>query len=501
MLLPVQVTTLNFFWKKVFIRISPTKLIEMSNWEEIYLDFDSNELAQQINQIKGVIVGFNVNIDKIIEVNPEVLRNILSAAEYKISYQKEENLTTIDNIEDFFFFLLQAIAGGKADEKLLFSKDVHLWIENEFDIKQTKLGGQAGIMANLLRRMEVKQILLSLPIFDKTLLKLLDSSIQVIVKENNDYTIKPVENVESNETSPIVHYVFEFKEGNYTVYDQIIECKRANRFIVSYDLVNSQLKIHKGFYKYSEDNVHHYSLAIVSGFHLVNPNLDPSKTHLDLIKPVSDLIAKWKLSNPELTIHFEVAATEEIQLKAVIISEIIPSVDSIGLNEQELLDFIKIIDSSTYYLLKKEISAVNLFKGLLSLLREYPHLRIHLHYLGFYLVLSSPITKEQARKRRKSLIYASIHAAKKVELCETVLNDISSDFNYTISKEGKEQLISLDKHLSIEYEGGSDFFKSGYFTATDFTLVGIPSIVAKKPKSLVGLGDTISLISVLFDNI
>ena len=228
---------------------------------------------------------------------------------------------------------------------------------------------------------------------------------------------------------------------------------------------------------------------------------DASLSLLILHINFSKLLIKWKLTNPELVIHFEVAATKDNQLKQTIIDEILPSVGSIGLNEQELLDFLELIDPSTYLILKDDMSAVNLFKGLLSMLRRYPHLRIHLHYLGFYLVLSSPITKHQVQKRKRSLIYASLNAAKKAEKGELEFNNILSDSHYMVSNAGIEQLIALEKYLSTEVEEESNFSRSGNINTPTFTLVGIPTIVIKKPKHLVGLGDTISLISVLFDNL
>ena len=472
----------------------------MSNWEEIYLNFDSESIAQLLSKVKGVIVGFNVNADKIIEITPEELNQVLSKSEYTMELLKDRDIEVINNIEDFFFFLIQSIKEGKADEKLLFNKKIHQWIENTFSVKHTVIGGQAGIMANLLKKIGVKQVLLSLPSFDESLLKLLEPSLQVIIEENETYIKKPVKDIKGDEFNTTLHYVFEFKPGLYHIYDKIIECNRSNRFIVSYDFLNSKLEIDKGFYKYSQENIQNYSLAILSGFHLINPNIEPTKTYLDTISPVSELIMKWKESNPDLFIHFEIASTKAIQLKQLIIDKIIPSMDSIGLNEQELLDLLQIIDSTTYSLLREDLSAINLFKGILCILRIFPHLRIHLHYLGFYLVLSSPITEPQIHRRRNSLILASHNAAKKAEKGEIESYDILLASDYLVSNEGIKQLIALENYLDKEFQVKSNFSQNGFFNTPNFTLVGIPSIVVETPKHVVGLGDTISLISILFDH-
>ena len=328
----------------------------------------------------------------------------------------------------------------------------------------------------------------------------MEPSLQVIIEENETYIKKPVKDIKGDEFNTTLHYVFEFKPGLYHIYDKIIECNRSNRFIVSYDFLNSKLEIDKGFYKYSQENIQNYSLAILSGFHLINPNIEPTKTYLDTISPVSELIMKWKESNPDLFIHFELASTKAIQLKQLIIDKIIPSMDSIGLNEQELLDLLQIIDSTTYSLLREDLSAINLFKGILCILRIFPHLRIHLHYLGFYLVLSSPITEPQIHRRRNSLILASHNAAKKAEKGEIESYDILLASDYLVSNEGIKQLVALENYLDKEFQVKSNFSQNGFFNTPNFTLVGIPSIVVETPKHVVGLGDTISLISILFDH-
>ena len=473
----------------------------MSNWEEIYLNFDSDNINQLLNQVKGVIVGFNVNVDKIIEITPEVLKQVISKSNYITDFLQEKDLAVISSIEDFFSLLIQSIKESKANEKLLFSKKIHQWIENTFSVKHTTIGGQAGIMANLLKKMGVNQVLLSLPSFDESLLKLLDPSLQVIVEEKNNYIIKTIKDIHGIELNTAIHYIFEFKPGLYTINNKKIECNRSNRFIVSYDFINSKLEINEGFYKYSKEHIQNYSLAILSGFHLINPDIEPTKSYLDTISPVSKLITKWKKTNPELLIHFEVASTTDIKLIQLIVDEIIPSSDSIGLNEQELLDFLQIIDSQTYSSLRKDLSAVNLFKGMLSILSNFPHLRIHLHYLGFYLVLSSPIKEQQIQRRKESLIFASLNAARKAEKGEIEFCDILPVSTYQVSKEGIKQIITLENYLDQEFQVVSNFSQTGYFNNSNFTLIGIPTIVIEKPQQVVGLGDTISLISVLFDDL
>ncbi|MCK5159265.1 MAG: hypothetical protein KAR08_08920 [Candidatus Heimdallarchaeota archaeon] len=473
----------------------------MKIWTEAYLDVISEDLEPILKRTKGVLVGFNVNIDKIIEITPEVINTVISKQKYQINLQEKRASKIVRSIEDFFYFLFQSLKEGRADEYLIVSNQISMWIERNFSVKDVKIGGQAGIIANLLKKINVNQILLSLPIFNKELMKLLDSSILVVSETGERLSLEEVKNIDEHESNPIIHYVFEFTEGRYSFGDKIVECKRSNRFIISFDLVNSILKIRDSFYNFSIDNIRNFSLAIVSGFHLVHPEVHSQKTIDMIIKPARDLFQKWKKLNPDITIHFEIAATNDKDLRKKIIDTILPFVDSIGLNEQELLDFIEIIDPTTYLLLKGNLSSVNLFKGIRKISSKFPHLRIHLHYLGYYLTLSPPISKELVSRRKKSLLLASLFAAETADKKVITSKEDILNVQILVSSKGMNELHKLEAYLNEEYNKISIFAEEGWFTTPSFTLVSIPTIMVNSPKQLVGLGDTISSISVLFDNI
>jgi ADP-dependent phosphofructokinase/glucokinase len=468
----------------------------METWKKIYLEA-SKSIDDDSIRSKGVILGFNVNIDKVIKITPEILSNIPQTTRVKNRLSGNSSPKVITNIEELLICLLQSINEGKADEVLISSDEVAIWIEEHFVISRTLLGGQAGIMANLLRKIEVNPVLLSMPISSPNLTKLLDSSIIDPITSYDKFQLESKN--ASEKIEPITHYVFEFSKGQYSVGDRIINCERSNRFIGSYDKINSLLMFSEEFSEYSINNISNYTLCVIAGFHLINLGNSSSKSYAEFFEPVLSLIRKWKERKPSLIVHLELAAVKDGVLKQAIIDNLFTVVDSIGLNEQELVSFLHCIDKSLSISLHSTMSSINIFKGMHAIFSKYPHIRLHLHYLDYFLLLSPLISEESALMRKNSLVISSLFAATKAKngsidrLSDTKLID------YNISKKGLEELQNLENYLVNERDGDNSFINNGYIQTKSFTMVGTPTIVVPSPKYLVGLGDTISLVSLLYE--
>ena len=468
----------------------------MKTWRNSYLEAAKSASSTIINS-KGVLLGFNVNLDKIIEINPEVFASILRETEGIDVLQDEQLPSKITSIREFFACLLHSIKEGKAHETLISSEAVAKWIENTFTISRIVIGGEAGIMANLLKNVEITPVLLSIPTPSTKLRELLEPSIIVPFNSSTDFSLKSEDKVEQIEQ--ISHYVFEFSEGQYSVGDKVINCLRSNRFIGSYDKINSLLAFSDEFREYSESNILGFSLGIISGFHLIDTDLSPSKSFSEILEPVLRLIKKWKERNPSLILHLELAAVNDAELKQQIVRNFFPIINSIGLNEQELLSYLSAVEASLSNHIQSEMSSINLFKGLYAIFSKYPHLRIHLHYLNFNLLISPPTSDESVNLRKNSLIISSIFAAIKAKNGHIKgIKDIT-DIEYNISKTGLEELRKLDTYLMHNFNTEETLTKIGYARTESFSVFGIPTIVVPSPKQLAGLGDTISLMSILFE--
>ena len=108
---------------------------------------------------------------------------------------------------------------------------------------------------------------------------------------------------------------------------------RANRFVVHSDFLNMMLTSLDSFTL----ALHHFepSLVIISGLQM----MDNFPLTLDLRTQNMKKIAALLSSLPSSTkIHFEMASFTEIRFLSELIEYVIPYVDSLGMNEQELAD-------------------------------------------------------------------------------------------------------------------------------------------------------------------
>ena len=470
----------------------------MENWLDTYLKM-LNSKPFAIEKKKGSLIGFNVNIDKIIAINPaKILQVIPTEIIPRLDFDKTPP-SSVETLIDFFSCLFHSIKHGKADEVLTESQKLSNWIEEVFEIMKVKIGGQAGIIANLFSKLGLKKILLSLPVLDNSLTSLLEPNILTITMDKSGHSITPISKINNTEDEPIIHYVFEFTPGTYVIGDQKIVCKRDNRFILSYDKINTQLRFNEGFMDYCEEFLSEYSLAIISGFHLISQQEGSSQSFYDIIAPVETMLKKWKVTNPLLYLHLEIASTKDVKLRKTIIEVLFPLVDSIGLNEQELISFIEIINPKFASELRKNMSSVMFFKALNEILQHYPNIRIHFHYLGYFLILSKPIDYKKAQMRKQGLILSSLFAARNAEGREfTTFGDIHN-VSLNIAINGYEDLKKLHNYLQSHFSTKESLHEDGLLFTPFFSLIGIPTIIVDNPKELVGLGDTISSVSILYE--
>ncbi len=467
----------------------------MNYWKQQYTEAKTH-FQTSLSRIKGVILGFNVNLDKIIEITPEILEEILLNFEFPNLFLTKSSPSEINSIEDLMCSLINAIKTGKADESLIFSEEICVWIEDHFRVHKTQIGGQAGIMANFLPKIGVNNILLNLPFYSNEVTRLLDSSIKIL-EENENTTDHRKKEYDRSKIEPISHYVFEFKEGIYQVGNKKIHCKRPNRFIASFDEINSELKLSKKFIEYSNSSIQNYSLTVISGFHLIKPKI-PSLTYSKMLKPVITLLRTWKELNPSLNIHLELTVTKNKKLRNTIIKEIFPLVDSIGMNEQELLLLLEVQHPSIYTTIKDNLNSINIFEGLLKVLEVFQDKHFILHNLGYYLFLSKNLNNEKMIQRKNSLLLASLFAAVRAEKGDLFSLDDLPEEAIGPSESGKREIQILTKHFEEVFSKTHTLSTTGMLKTSNFDLIAIPTIIVESPRMLVGLGDTISLIAALF---
>ena len=468
----------------------------MKNWFDLYSKM-LEQISKEDIKNKKAIIGFNVNVDRIIELTPETIdKNLLDGIDLKFEKGRIKLPSQVNSVEDFIHYLLSSMMAGKALEIAVLSEKIVNWIENSFEIKNDQIGGQAGIIANLFKSIEVSDVMLSLPSQDPQLAELLNPSLLTIVEEENSYSIQEISEVDFTNKEPLSHYIFEYKAGNYQFNSFEFECPRDNRFIFTYDEINTLVKFNSGFHEFSQNFVQEYSLAILSGFGLA---YEQNRSFDDMFLPFTQMIDNWKRINPELFVHIELSSCFNVEKRTSIKRNLFPVADSIGVNEQEIQLFSCVDKEYEELNLNQQSISTDLFGLLHELFSQYPHLRIHLHYPGLFLVISPILKLKDAEKTRNALIMSSFFAASKAKRGSIETYQDIYEVELDLSSKGFQELKKLHSYLESHFEIKGNLYETGIVKTPDFSLIGVPTILVKNPQQLVGLGDTISSIAVLFE--
>jgi ADP-dependent phosphofructokinase/glucokinase len=285
----------------------------------------------------NVICAYAVNLDAVCDVRSSQLQPLLPP---DLSSEKIELKSSIAKMEDLVSSLLYCMREGSGAEILIDSSALASRIEKAFTW-QMRLGGNAGIMANVLADLGARPIL-NAPALGPRLAAMLRPEVRVPLSGS---LVEPGEAASSKkEASPEpVHFVFQFKGGEAIKYggDGFIVLQ-DNRFIASYDPANACLQSSRDFDSYCLEHISLFSGAMVSGFHLL-----PLQNYGKILADKIAQLRSWKKRNPDLFIHLELGSFQSPQIMTHLlhlISEI--PIDSLGMNEDELADSARLFGES-----------------------------------------------------------------------------------------------------------------------------------------------------------
>ena len=248
------------------------------------------------------------------------------------------------------------------------------------------------------------------------------------------------------------------------------------------------LIMNDNFISYLNNNKLQYLL--LSGF---NPLLS-SNNGLSHIDRAVNVLSKWEQNNPEMIVHLEVASTQDKVIRKAIVDKIAPLSHSIGLNERETIDLLEVMGQNDLAsIIEKQTSAANLFDAILFLKNELKPQRIQLHMFGLYLTIQDKDFRYSANQNLNGMMTASVVSSSKAFNGEiTKPEHLTLVADSLVSDTGLQELTSLSSKLNKP-----ELLDSGICEYDGYIISAIPTILVDKPKTLVGMGDTISSISLL----
>ena len=172
--------------------------------------------------------------------------------------------------------------------------------------------------------------------------------------------------------------------------------------------------------------------------------------------------------------------------------KLVPLVDSIGINERETMDVLEVINQKALAkYCNEQTTAENLLKGI-SKIKEITNVkRIQLHMFGLYMTLKDKDFCLSLDDNLRGMLTASVVAAAKAKAGTTDEKSIQT-ITYDVSDVGLIELESLSIAL-----GQPSLALTGIGRYRTWDLIVTPTILIENPVTLVGMGDTISALSLV----
>ena len=447
-----------------------------------------NEQLEKVKNIPCVATAFNTNIDAIFKITGTQIEELIK--QHNLTLSDIENISKcgFNSTSDIIIGIVKCFTKGIAEEWVTEDINIYNWLKDNIGYQRLQMGGQGGIIGNTLALLGIKEVIAhtnSHPKLQAEQFLDLDN----LLAFDEDGKLLKAKNVIRENDIPLIHWIIEFdKNDSFSIDGKTFTCPKSNRFIATYDPLNMNLVMNEHFVSYLNNNKAQYLL--LSGF---NPLLE-CNNGIGLIKNANNVLSRWKQFNPDMIIHLEIASTQDKVIRKSIVEEIAPLSHSIGLNERETIDLLEIMDKKDLaQKIEQETSSCNLFDAVLYLKKKLSPKRIQLHMFGLYLTIQDKDFIYSAEQNLKGMMTASVVSSSKAYNGELSNHShLTSVADMLVSDTGLSELSNLSCKLNKP-----ELLDTGICEFDDFVISAIPTILIDKPKTLVGMGDTISSVSLL----
>ncbi|ASJ11962.1 ADP-specific glucokinase [Thermococcus thioreducens] len=441
------------------------------SWDALYSPA-FEKVRGKVGKVGGVLLAYNTNIDAIKYLDSADLeRRIGDIGKGEVLRYSEELPEKITSLEHLFGGILWSVRRGKAAELFVESCTVRFYMKR-WGWDELRMGGQVGIMANLLGGVYGVPVIAHVPQLSRLQAKLFkDGPIYVPKVENRELKLVHPRDFAGDEEN-CVHYIYEFPRG-FRVFD--FEAPRENRFIGSADDYNPNVYIRPEFTDHFEEIASKARLAIISGLQALTKEnyrepFEEMKRHLDV------------LERRNVPVHLEFAFTADETVRNALV-DVLGSFHSVGLNEVELASIMDVLGENALaekLLAHDPVDPIVVTEAMLKLAEKTGVKRIHFHTYGYYLAL----TAYKGEFVRDALLFAALAAAAKAKLGDVrSIDDVAKAMDVPVNERAKP----VEEALVREYG-----MKNGIADVDGYQLSFVPTKIVEKPKSTVGIGDTIS---------
>jgi ADP-dependent phosphofructokinase/glucokinase len=458
----------------------------------------------RLKEVRGVAGAFNANVDAVLKVKPASLAPLLkqlgAPPESLLAGGPRKVAAPVDVLRGF----VECFRLGSAQEWVVTNAGAYEWMRKYLGYDRLQMGGQGGIAANVMAVSGVPRVYVHCASLPGQQAGLFASHANLLSTDRYG-DLQPVAGIERPEDPPMIHWILEFDQGaELTLGDVTLRAPKANRFIATYDPLNVALHVDPGFDRAMSRGSHPVEVILVSGYQLLSATL-PGQAAGSGLRRIDETWAQvqaWRAAHPGAVVHFEWASTQDPEVRRHLADTVVRDADSVGCNEHELIALLETLGEQALARDCVGLGSVPLFLGLRRVFDRLKLKRIQLHMYGLYLTLLRPGLEHlgpayQALPNRQGMILAATLAASKAGTGS--LDDPAQllwAHGRAVADQSLAELQALDLYLRVN-EDLPGLAVDGMLKLKDLHVVAVPTILVEPPLSLVGLGDTISSLSLV----
>jgi len=424
-----------------------------------------------------VFVAYNANVDAVVRVDAE----LESALDRPTKPGERAPPSPLTSKRDLAAAITHTMATGRGDEVAM-ADDLAAALESDLEPDAQQMGGQTGIITNLVSALGAAPIAYTYLLSDRQR-SMFDrpDAVRYPSVENGRVALVPLREAPAADRTKI-NWVFEFGVG-----DELfgVRATEDTRFIAAsrppeFDLTTGALDAHV-------DEVGEVvEGALLAGYHNLTP-AHVDEGYAERLRHARDVLRRFR-SGGDPKVHIECAVTHDDDLREAIYELILPEANVIGADPHELAFLhddagIEAVDDEPTDNTPFEVDEILTHYRMLSALREDLDVEcIRLHAMEYHLaVMDSYLSPEAVLRGMK---FAAVNAATKAARGGiTAPGDLGTGLTYDPSGDGREAIEHLAEHVGEAADDGELHTP---------TVVACPNRVVEDPAGTVGIGDIVS---------
>ena len=437
------------------------------------------QLESDLNALRdlSVFIAYNANVDAIVRTGAKL--------EAYLEPPPEPGERTppnwLSSKQELATAITRTMATRGGDE-IAMTDELAATLESELEPDAQQMGGQAGIMTNLLSSLGAAPIMYTYLLSERQQ-SMFDhpDAVRYPTVEDGEVQFVPLPDVVNTERTKI-NWVFEFGVDDEFFGVRAVE---DSRFIAAsrppeFDLITGELDEAIDQIGSVVDG------ALLSGYHNLTPE-NVADGYEQTQRHAREVIRRLR-SGGEHQVHVEYAVTHDADLRESIYEWILPEANVVGLDTHELQLLTEDAGLGTAEDAPSEESPFEVTEiithyQLLSALREKLGVDcLRLHAMEYHLSVTDDYLPSAAVRRGQE--FAAINAATKADRGQiTSPEDLETGLTYEPSTNGREAIALLADHVDASTEDG---------TLCTPTVVACPNRVVPDPAGTVGIGDIVS---------